>query len=171
MKIESSAFSPGQPIPQKYAQDGQNVSPPLRWSGVPASARELVLLVEDPDAPKPFPNPFIHWVLYKIPPSTTALHEGVLTEKTLAMPNGAMQGQNSAGKIGYVGPAPPPGHGPHHYHFKLLALDTELSVAPALDRDALKVLMAEHIVDQTELVGTYEKWAAVGAIKAALTGE
>lgn len=169
MQIESSAFGPGQPIPKKYSQDGENISPRLRITGVPATAKELVLLVEDPDAPKPFPNPFIHWVLYKIPPITTSLSEAVPTEKTLANPKGAMQGQNSAGKIGYVGPAPPPGHGPHHYHFKLIALDTELSVVPGLDRDALKALLGNHILDQAELVGTYEKWPIVGAIKSALT--
>jgi Raf kinase inhibitor-like YbhB/YbcL family protein len=118
-EIHSSAFLPGQPIPKKYSQDGENISPPVSWSGIPSGTRELVLVVEDPDAPKPFPNPFIHWILYKIPPDVLALNEAIPTDKNLLTPTGATQGQNSAGKIGYVGPAPPLGHGTHHYHFKL----------------------------------------------------
>lgn len=174
MQIQSSAFSPGQPIPQKYSQDGDNISPSLLFSGVPSGTKELVLLVEDPDAPKPFPNPFIHWVLYKIPPDTTMLNEAMPTNAQLQTPPGALQGLNSSGKIGYTGPAPPPAHGPHHYHFKLIALDTSLGVAPALDRGALLTLMTGHIIAQTEVVGTYERLAAVNRIvepvKKAITG-
>jgi hypothetical protein len=169
LEIHSTVFAPGQPIPEKYSQDGENISPPLQWSGIPSATRELVLLVVDPDAPKP--NPFIHWVLYKIPPSVMALPEAVPTENILKVPAGAMQGQNSAGKIGYVGPAPPLGHGTHHYHFKLLALDTTLSVVPALDKGALHALLVGHILEQAELVGTYERGAVINRIKTAVMGE
>jgi hypothetical protein len=171
MKIYSSAFAAGEAIPKKYSQDGDNISPPLRWDGISDRATELVLLVEDPDAPKPFPTPFIHWVLYKIPPNVTMLNEAVPTEKTLQTPAGAMQGQNSGGKIGYIGPAPPMGHGTHHYHFKLFALDTALNVVPALDKGALHALMVGHIIEQTELVGTYERGAVINRIKTAALGD
>jgi Raf kinase inhibitor-like YbhB/YbcL family protein len=177
MQITSSAFAPGQAIPKKYTQDGQNISPPLHWSGVPKETRELALLLEDPDAPKTFPNPFVHWVLYKLPPSVAGVNEKVPPRPTLQSTLGAlqgkkstMQGTNSAEKIGYVGMAPPPGHGMHHYLFKLYALDTSLDIPPGIDSDSLKAIMSGHILEEAQLVGTYEKWAVVNRIKMALMG-
>jgi hypothetical protein len=171
MQIDSPAFQAGQPIPKKFTQDGENISPALNFSGVPSGTRELILIVEDPDAPKPHPNPFIHWVLYNLPPETRSLPEAVPTDRTLRTPLGAKQGQNSAGKIGYIGCAPPPAHGPHHYHFKLFALDTNLNIAPALERDTLLTAMKGHIIEQAQIVGTYERLAVVNRIKTALTGD
>jgi len=148
IQITSAAFAHGQPIPRKFTGDGENKSPPLQWSGLPQGTRELALIVDDPDAPTP--QPFVHWVLYHIPSDQPGLLEG-------NVPQGALQGRNSFDKLAYGGPAPPPGHGTHHYHFKLYALDQPLDVQPELDKDALNRAMAGRILDQGELVGTYER--------------
>lgn len=155
IQISSPAFGADQAIPKKYSGEGQNVSPVLSWVGVPAETKELALIVDDPDAPRP--QPFVHWVLYKIPPGTTSLTECVLAQEKLAVPPGALQGKNSANSIGYMGPMPPPGHGVHHYHFKLYALDAEFNVKPGMDKDALLKAMKGHVLAEGELVGTYER--------------
>ncbi|HEV8291919.1 MAG TPA: YbhB/YbcL family Raf kinase inhibitor-like protein [Tepidisphaeraceae bacterium] len=155
LRVTSNAFGPGEPIPQKYSGDGKDVSPPLNWRGVPTAARELALIVEDPDAPQA--EPFIHWVIYKIPTSEMGLPEGMPREVKLESPAGALQGKNSFKQIGYNGPAPPPGHGTHHYHFRLYVLDQALDVRGGLDAKSLHTAMAGHIVDEAELVGTYER--------------
>ncbi|HTW95934.1 MAG TPA: YbhB/YbcL family Raf kinase inhibitor-like protein [Tepidisphaeraceae bacterium] len=157
IEITSPAFAPDHPIPSKYTQDGQNISPPLNWTELPWDTRELALIVEDPDAPKPYPNPFIHWVIYKIPPDISGLSEAIPTDEILSTPSGSVQGRNSAMKIGYVGCAPPPGHGPHHYHFRIFALDKPLELRPGMTRDELRAAMAGHIVEEGDLVGTYER--------------
>ena len=115
----------------------------------------MALIVDDPDAPSA--EPWVHWVLYKIPPSTTALAEGVPTTRTLSQPFGAVQGINSWRTVGYRGPAPPPGHGTHHYHFKLYALDAVLPLEAGLDKKKLLAAMAGHVVGETELIGTYSR--------------
>ena len=154
--LTSDAFDDGRPIARRYAQEGENISPPLKWSGVPSAARELALIVEDPDAPKP--KPFVHWVMYKIPPTTTHLPAAIPKAAQLRSPPDAMQGINSTEMIGYDGPAPPPGHGTHHYHFRLYALDHPLTVdVEALDRAKLLAAMSGHILDEGELVGTYQR--------------
>jgi len=155
IRMTSSGFQPNQMIPKKYTGEGDDVSPPLAWEGVPAGARELALIVDDPDAP--MDRPFVHWVVYKIPPATRALPEGVANESTLRDPPGAMQGVNDFKKTGYGGPMPPKGHGVHHYHFKLYALDEALNVQPGLDKQALLSAMKERIIAEGELVGTYER--------------
>jgi hypothetical protein len=156
--ISSEAFSPGQSVPRKYTQDGQDVSPPLNWNGVPGKARELAMIVEDPDAPTP--EPFVHWVMYKIPANASGLAEDIPKGPKVATPAGAVQGKNSFKTIGYGGPAPPPGHGTHHYHFRLYALDKPLELSGGLDDQALRRAMAGHVLDQGELVGTYERLRA-----------
>ena len=158
IQLKSSAFSDGQPIPRKYTGDGQDLSPPLSWSGVPQEAKELALICDDPDAPTK--EPWVHWVIYKIPVSVHSLPEGLPKSEKLANPPGALQGKNSwpSGQtIGYRGPAPPPGHGVHHYHFKLYALDTELQLPPGVDKKTLLEAMKGHIVAQGELIGTYQR--------------
>ena len=135
IRINSSAFQNGQPIPKKYTGEGEDVSPLLTWAGVPASAKELAMIVDDPDAP--MAEPFVHWVIYKIPPGTSGLPEGVPKDATLADPRGAVQGKNDFKKTGYGGPMPPKGHGVHHYHFKFYALDKMLNVQPGLDKKGL----------------------------------
>jgi Raf kinase inhibitor-like YbhB/YbcL family protein len=155
LTVQSSAFGAGQPIPRKYAGEGENVSPPLEWSNVPAGARELVLICEDPDAP--LPQPFIHWCIFGIDPRSGGVQENVPKEVHPAVPAGTTQGRNSGKKTGYTGPMPPPGHGVHHYHFQLFALDQKLNIAPDTDRDAWAKQMKGHVLATGELVGTYER--------------
>jgi hypothetical protein len=155
MVITSSAFGPNQKIPRPFSGEGRNVSPPLAWSGVPAKARELVLIVDDPDAPRA--EPWVHWVIYQIAVTTTGLPEAVPPDEILASPPGALQGRSTSGQLGYMGPMPPPGHGVHHYHFKLYALDAALGLGAGADKKALEAAMAGHILAQAELVGLYER--------------
>jgi len=155
IQVKSSGFQNGQPIPKKYTGEGEDVSPPLSWSGVPALAKELAMIVDDPDAPTP--EPFVHWVIYKIPAATTGLPESVPNDTTLSDPPGAMQGKNDFRKVGYGGPMPPKGHGVHHYHFKLYALDKSLTVQPGLQKKGLLGAMKGSVVAEGELVGTYER--------------
>ncbi len=154
MAVSSPAFGQGQPIPAKYTEDGQDVSPELRWSGAPPQTHQLALVVDDPDAPSA--QPWVHWVIYAIAPSTSVLPEGVPNEEAPAAPAGAKQGKNSWGTVGYRGPAPPAGK-VHHYHFKLYALDTQTSAGPGLDKAALLQQIEGHIIAQGELVGTYQR--------------
>jgi Raf kinase inhibitor-like YbhB/YbcL family protein len=158
MTIESAAFAGGEPVPRKHTGDGEDVSPSLSWQGVPDGTKELALICDDPDAPTP--KPWVHWVIYKIPPETQSLPEDVPPSSRLESPITACQGRNSwsSGRtIGYRGPAPPPGHGTHHYHFKLYALDGELDVNPGIDKSALLEAMSGHILAEAELVGTYQR--------------
>ena len=153
--VHSVGFDAGQPVPRRYTADGEDVSPPLSWPDLPAGTKELALIVDDPDAPSH--DPWVHWVIYRIPSSTEGLQEGVGASKRLTDPQGALQGRNSWGTIGYRGPAPPPGHGTHHYHFKLYALDVSLAVGTGLDKAALLEAMSGHILAEGELVGTYQR--------------
>src|SRR5256885_1632086 len=130
LAIKSSSFDEGGLIPAKYTGDGEDRSPPLSWSGVPEDAKELALVVDDPDAPGTVP--FVHWLAYKIPAQSKSLADGA----SRSPPAGALQGINSFGRSGYGGPAPPPGS-PHHYHFRLYALDHALELRPGLDKKAL----------------------------------
>ncbi len=156
MPMQSTAFLNGEPIPQKYSQDGENISPPLSWSDVPAEAKELVLICEDPDAP--MIQPFVHWMMFGLSPSTTSLPEHVPTEETVrAGGYRAMQSMNSAKSIGYVGPKPPAGHGPHHYHFQLFALNAPSFLAGRPDRDTLAKALDGKVIAMGELIGTYER--------------
>ena len=153
--IQSPAFGAHEIIPKRFAGDGGDVSPPLNFAGVPDSAKELALICDDPDAPTP--QPWVHWVIYKIPTGVTGLPENVAKTKSPAAPAGALQGMNSWDRIGYGGPAPPPGHGVHHYHFKLYALDTQLDAAAGLDKEGLLAAMKGHVLTEAELVGTYQR--------------
>ena len=154
--MQSSAFKQNHTIPRRYTGDGDDVSPPLSWSGVPAATKELALIVDDPDAPTP--EPWVHWVLYKIPATISSLPEKVLPALHVDSPPGALQGTNSWPKgIGYRGPAPPKGHGLHHYHFKLYALDTTPDLAPGADKAALLAAIKGHILTEGELIGTYQR--------------
>ncbi|MFP4057271.1 MAG: YbhB/YbcL family Raf kinase inhibitor-like protein [Candidatus Brocadiia bacterium] len=144
LELTSSAFGPGERIPVKYTADGDDVSPPLAWSGVPGSARELALVCDDPDAPAP--EPWVHWVLYKIPADRSSLAEGDA--------GGAVEGTNSFAESGYRGPAPPPG-GVHRYRFRIYPLDQPLDLPPGASKAQLLEAMAGHILGEGELVGTY----------------
>ena len=155
MTIRSDGFADGRAIPRRFGEDGEDLSPPLSWSDLPEGTRELAMIVEDPDAPRA--EPWVHWVLYKIPPDTRTLSEGIPPSPTLNVPPGALHGKNSWGSDGYRGPAPPRGHGTHHYHFRLFALDVPLHAAQGLDKPGLLAAMQGHILAQAELVGTYER--------------
>lgn len=160
MKIEiaSTAFAEGKPIPKKYTGEGADVSPPLSWDTLPEGTKALALICDDPDAPTP--QPWVHWVIYNIPANAKGLPEGVAKDAELKEPPGAMQGKNSwptGQTIGYRGPMPPPGHGTHHYHFKLYALDGPLSIGPGVDKKTLLEKMAGHVIGQGQLIGTYAR--------------
>ena len=155
--VTSSAFDDKQPIPKKYTVDGEDRSPPLSWSGVPEGTKQLALICDDPDAPRA--EPWVHWVIYRLPGDLKSLPEAVSPSELLDEPAGAYQGANSwpSGQtIGYRGPAPPPGK-PHRYYFKLYALDTELDLEPGLDKDALLQAMQGHILAEGRLMGTYQR--------------
>jgi Raf kinase inhibitor-like YbhB/YbcL family protein len=161
IEIHSDAFDDNGTIPVKYSAEGLNVSPPLNWSGVPQEARELVIVCEDPDAP--IAKPFVHWVMSGLMPGKTSLPEGVKKVRKPGEAGGAVQGENGRHEIGYMGPIPPKGHGPHHYHFEIFALDRSLDLdggsaaSETPDRDQLMKLMAGHVVAYGEVVGVYER--------------
>lgn len=148
-QLTSSAFQEGGLIPRKYTCDGQDVSPPLRWSKTPDGTRGLALIVDDPDAPV---GTWVHWVIVNIPPSLSELPEGIPAKDTL--PNGARQGLNDFKRIGYGGPCPPPGK-PHRYFFKLYALDTMLDVKPKATKAEVLKACKNHILAETQLMGQY----------------
>jgi hypothetical protein len=151
IQVSSPAFTDSQPIPQKYAHDNQNVSPALQWSSVPAAAKSLALICDDPDAPV---GTWVHWVIYGLPPTLTNLPTGLPTSPEL--PDGSRQGMNDYKQIGYGGPQPPPGK-PHRYFFKLYALDIIPDLkAGATKADLLKA-MEGHIIAQGQLMGTYQR--------------
>jgi Raf kinase inhibitor-like YbhB/YbcL family protein len=157
IQVTSTAFTEGQPIPKKYTGEGQDVSPAISWSGVPAGTKELALICDDPDAPTD--EPWVHWVIYKIPASLTGLPEGLPREARSKNIAGALQGRNSWPKdnVGYRGPMPPVGHGPHHYYFRVYALDAPLTVEPGLDKRTLLEQIEGHVLDEGVLMGTYQR--------------
>lgn len=154
LTLTSEAFTDGGPIPAQFTCEGENVSPDLQWDGVPEQTQSLVLIVDDPDAPDPRAPKltFVHWVLYNIPPDAKRLPVGV---DTAGLPPGTEQGINNWNKPGYGGPCPPVGQ--HRYFHKLYALDTKLSGLSEPTKDEVLKAMAGHVIDQVELVGTYEK--------------
>jgi|GEM_PF-813085 len=143
--ITSAAFGPGQQIPQVYARDGHNVSPPLEINGLPHLTQSLALILDDPDAP--MPTPFVHWLLWNIPTGTRFMKSG-------EVPLGAVQGKNSLNKLDYSGACPP--NGTHHYRFKLYALDTVLDLPEGSEKPALEEAMTGHILAQSQLIGLYK---------------
>ena len=151
IQLSSSAFTEGSSIPTKYTCDGADVSPPLRWSGVPQGTRSQALISDDPDAPR---GTWVHWVLYAIPPGTTELPEGVATTKTT--PQGARNGDNDFGNLGYSGPCPPKGS-PHRYFFKLYALDTEIGLESGAKKKDLLRAMEGRILAEGQLTGRYQR--------------
>jgi len=145
VSISAPAFAKGNPIPAQFAYKHENISPELRIANVPANARSLVLIVDDPDSPSGL---WTHWLVWNLPASTTSIPEGKL-------PSGAIQGKNSFGHFCYDGPAPP--SGTHRYFFHLYALDTPFfpKVLESSDRAAILALMKGHIVGQAETYGVY----------------
>jgi Raf kinase inhibitor-like YbhB/YbcL family protein len=153
MKIDvtSTAFEEGKPIPKLYTGDGKDISPPLKWGEPPAGAKSVALIADDPDAPR---GTWVHWVLFNLPPDTRSLDEGIPKTETLA--NGAKQGKNDFGKIGYGGPAPPKGM-PHRYYFKLNALDDMLKLPAGATKADVEKAMKGHVLAEGQLMGTYQR--------------
>ncbi len=155
MKLTSAAFGPHQAIPRKYTGEGEDVSPPLSWTGAPAGVRSYVLICDDPDAMRVAGRVWDHWLIWNIPAHITELPEGVARRETVDTLGGARQGMNSWPRLGYNGPMPPRGSGVHHYYFRLYALDTMLDVPPRANRAQLEAAMKGHVLATAELVGTY----------------
>ena len=151
MQITSSAFQPGGAIPTRYTCEGDDISPDFSWTGIPAEAKSLVLIVHDPDAPKA--NGFTHWVLYNIPADVTRIEENI--SKQAAVTPVGTQGKNDAGRIGYMGPCPP--SGTHRYFARLYALRQKLDLQPGASHEDVKSAVSQHLIEQTELMGTYAK--------------
>jgi Raf kinase inhibitor-like YbhB/YbcL family protein len=154
-QFRSSAFSEGQTIPRRYTGDGEDLSPPLSWQGLPDSAQELALIVDDPDAPTQ--EPWVHWVIYNLPATPSELPEGIVPAVHAQVAPGAIQGKNSWNAVGYRGPAPPKGHGTHRYYFRLYALDMALRLPEGLDKPRLLKKMEGHIIAEAALMGKYQR--------------
>ena len=157
--ISSSQFKNNETIPVQFTCDGERgKSPELQFTGVPENAKSLALITHDPDAP--VPGGFTHWVIWNMNPNTTGIKEGSKPESGMeGLPSvaKAMEGESDAGKTGYTGPCPPPGHGVHHYHFRLYALDTLLDLPTSTKKADLEKAMQGHIITETEIIGLYER--------------
>ncbi len=162
LAITSPSFGHGGEIPARFTCEGEDVSPALAWSGVPAGTRSLALIVDDPDAPDPRAPKmtWVHWVLYGLPPEAGGLAEGVAPGE---LPGGTREGLNDWQRTGYGGPCPPVGR--HRYFFKLYALDAVLPDLGRPTKGRLEEAMAGHILGQAELVGTYQKAGKGGGLK------
>ena len=148
MLLISPSFENNGMIPKKFARDGGNINPELRIENVPVSAKSLALIMHDSDAP--MLGGFTHWVVWNIVPTTALVKEE-------SAPPGAVEGRNTRGTGGYTGPYPPPGHGIHHYEFYLYALDATLDLPVASSKAELEVAMQGRIIEETKLVGLYER--------------
>lgn len=150
IKLKSAAFANGGMIPKKCTCDGEDVSPPLSWTGIPVAVKGFALICDDPDAPM---GTWVHWVLFNLPPETKDLPENIPPQTMLE--NGAKQGKNDFGKVGYGGPCPP--SGVHRYFFKIYALDLELALEGGATKEQLLNAMQGHILAHGELMGTYKR--------------
>jgi Raf kinase inhibitor-like YbhB/YbcL family protein len=151
LTLRSTAFEPNREIPIAYTKDGENISPPLAWSGAPNDTQSYALVLDDPDAPS---GDFVHWVAWNIPAKDTGLPQGIVHRGDKS--EGTLQGRNTYDRVGYDGPSPPPGK-PHHYVFRLYALDDKLSLPPGVSRAEVDRAMQGHILDEALLVGTYAR--------------
>ena len=152
LTLTSSTFAHQSEIPTRHTCEGDDVSPPLVWSGLPDGTESLALIVDDPDAPDPAApkRVYVHWVLYNLPPNATGLPEGARP-----LPTGTLDGTNDWQRTGYGGPCPPIGR--HRYFFKLYALDTLLPDLGRPTKATLEKAMAGHVIAEAQLVGTYQK--------------
>lgn len=150
IKVESPAFQEGDMIDVDYSCDGANISPPLSWENVP-EAKSIAILVDDPDSPS---KSFTHWIIFNLPPGDSAIEDNIPTTGTLE--NGAVQGTNDAGKIGYFGPCPPIGE-THRYVFHVFALDKTLDLQSQVKKDNFKFAIKGHIIAQGELTAMYTR--------------
>jgi Raf kinase inhibitor-like YbhB/YbcL family protein len=148
IRVTSSAFQEGQPIPAKHTCEGQDVSPPLAFAGVPPSAKSLVLICDDPDAPR---GTWLHWTAWNIPPRMTSIAEGAQHNE-----GGYSEGLTDNRKVGYGGPCPPPGK-PHRYFFKVYALNTILDLPNGATLKELETAMAGKVIAWGELMATFSR--------------
>jgi len=154
LAITSDVFAAGGQIPTKYSCQGQDISPPLSWSGVSDEAKSLALVVDDPDAPDPAAPKMIwvHWILYNLPPDSQGLDEDISPD---SLPAGTLQGKNDWCRTGWGGPCPPVGR--HRYFHKLYALDTVLPDLGEPDKAKLEKAIEGHVLAKAQIIGTYEK--------------
>lgn len=146
MKITSPVFKNDESIPPKYTCDGAGINPPLIFSNIPKNAKSLALIMDDPDAP--MTGGFVHWVIFNIRLEILEIREN-------SKPESGIEGTNSSGETGYIGPCPP--SGAHHYHFKLYALDKMLNLDSSASRNEVEKAMENHILDQATLIGLYQR--------------
>lgn len=154
LTVTSPAFDEGESIPAQFTVDGADESPPLHVEGVPDGARTLALVVDDPDAPS---GTFTHWLVWSIPADRTQLRAGIPQQQTVADLGSARQGTNDFGEIGYRGPAPPEGDGPHTYRFTVYALDADPDLAAGAERGALETALTGTVIASGRLTGEYER--------------
>jgi Raf kinase inhibitor-like YbhB/YbcL family protein len=152
VRLESDAFRDGDPIPPVHSRDGTDSHPGLAWTGVPARAKSLALVCDDPDAPR---GTWVHWVLYDLSPGLSGLTASVA--RAPRHEAGGTHGTNDYGELGWGGPAPPRGHGVHHYGFRLYALDATLGLAPGATKAQLEAAMKGHVLAEAALTGTYRR--------------
>ena len=153
MKISSPVFKNNDYIPSKYSCEGRDINPPLIIEEIPNNTKYLALIMDDPDAPR---GTFVHWVAWNIE-AVNEIPEAIPKMHVVTSPISMRQGKNSAYQIGYIGPCPPVGHGVHHYHFKIYALDTELDLPESSKKEDLLEAMNGHIIEQAEVVGLYKR--------------
>ena len=157
MNLTSTAFREGEPIPQQFTCEGQNISPGLAWSEAPKESKSFAVVLHDPDAPRP--NGFVHWVVYNIPATVNSIAQNA--PANASVPELGMQGRNDSGKVGYMGPCPPSGK--HRYFFRLYALRSRLDLPPSATYKEVIDTMEGRVIEQAELMGTYEKVATRAA--------
>lgn len=151
LQLNSTAFKNGAEIPKEYSCDGRNMSPELSWSGAPLETKSFVLIMHDPDAP--MPGGFTHWLVYNVPVNVNHIPENAPNQDQL--PGGGIQGKNSSGKYGYMGPCPP--SGTHRYYFKLYALDAILNPSVGTSKETLEQAIRGHVLAETEFMGRYRR--------------
>lgn len=151
LSLSSTAFKEGGEIPVKYTCDGQDISPPLVWDEPPHLTQAFALIVDDPDAPG---DVFTHWIIFNLPANVHELGEGIPTQERLE--NGALQGKNDFGRIGYGGPCPPRGPA-HRYRFTIYALDKPLDLEPGVSKKQLIDAVKGHILAQGQLISIYQR--------------
>jgi hypothetical protein len=157
MRVASSAFRQGEAIPRRFTCDGENISPDFAWHDAPKETKSFALIIHDPDAHRK--DGFTHWVLYNIPPGVTELREGA--PKDAEAEGFGVQGKNDSGKSGYTGPCPPSGN--HRYFVRVFALREELDLDSGADAKEVQRAMENVIIEQAELMGTYQRSQAKSA--------
>lgn len=149
-KISSDAFAYGENIPRKYTGEGEDISPPLNWSGIPEGTESFVLICDDPDAPG---GTWLHWLVFNMPAKYSGLDEGA---SSAGLPEDTLEGSNDFGKTAYGGPMPPPGPA-HRYFFRIYALDTKLNMEEGASRQEVEKAMRGHVLADTYIIGLYQR--------------